>query len=42
MNQQNIQIDSSLEKFSLAGKHGPGLPPYPKNNLPLSKPRGEK
>jgi hypothetical protein len=42
MNQQNIQIDSSLEKFSLAGKHGPGLPPNPKNNLPLSKPRGEK
>ena len=37
-----LQLDSESEKFSLAGKHGPGLPPFPANNAPLKKSRGEK
>jgi hypothetical protein len=39
---ENIQVESAAGKFNLAGKHGPGLPPLPKNNKPLKKPRGEK
>jgi len=37
-----LESDIDLEKFSLAGKKGPGLPPYPSGNAPLKKPRGEK
>jgi hypothetical protein len=40
----NLQLESDidLDKFSLAGSKGPGLPPFPKNNAPLKNPRGEK
>jgi hypothetical protein len=37
-----LESDIDLEKFSLAGSKGPGLPPYPANNAPLKKARGEK